>query len=86
VARKLPPKEKAKRAAARLEARGQKFRDKTWEERHGPALCSALYHTHLLLNAKAWRESAPEHIQKARPLIAELNRALATRKRRRWVT
>ena len=83
MAKKLTPAEKTKRAKARAEARGQKFRAKTWEERHGPALYGAISQTHLLLNVKAWRESAPKHVQKVRPLIAAIVRAFTSRKPRR---
>jgi len=76
---KLSATEKAKRAKARQEARGEKFRRKQWAKKYGPQLFDALEGTRVLLGHKAWRGSAPERIQKARPLIAQLYRALGLR-------
>jgi hypothetical protein len=75
---KLSDKEKAKRAAARLKVREQKFTRKRWVAMEREFF-EAIQMMHLFLGRQvnaAWRDNAPPHLRKVKPLIGEIYRSM----------
>jgi hypothetical protein len=79
---KLTDKEKKRRAAERLKVREQKFVRKQWAEKLEPEFRQAITNTHIFLGSggnPAWRENAPPHLLKVKPLIDKIYRSMNRR-------
>jgi hypothetical protein len=79
---KLTAKEKKRRAAKRFKIREQKFTRKQWAEKYEPELRESIAMVQYLLSARAaraWRENAPPHMQKVKPLIDKIYRSMKVR-------
>jgi hypothetical protein len=78
MSKRLTDNERAERAAARLKVREQKFTRKRWVEMEREFF-EAIQMMRVFLGSGAavvWRENAPPHLRKVKPLIDEIYRSM----------